>query len=120
MLAAVRDVTSQGLILISNILAGFLSLVYFLVFFCLMPYHAVVVSKSKILMWIQIAVSCLFIGVILYYVLDIPEGENGAVIGEMLFYFPFLCFISQVTIFCTYWLFSKLINYLKKFTTHEA
>lgn len=110
----------QGLILISNILSGFLSLVYFLVFFCLMPYHAVVVSKSKILMWIQIVISCLFVGVIFYYVLDIPEGENGTVIVGMLFFIPFFCFLSQVAMFCAYWLFSKLVNYLKRFTTHET
>ncbi len=78
-----------------------------------MPYHAVVVSKSKFLMGIQVLISCLWLCLILVYFIDIPEGENGFVIVGMLFFIPFACLLSQVVMFCIFWMLKQTINYFR-------
>jgi len=79
-----------------------------------MPYHALVVSKSRALMVIQILVSLLWLSLIAYYILDIPEGENGFVIVGMLFSIPIFCLISQSLLFAIHWLISKIARHFKE------
>ena len=76
----------------------------------MMPYHAKVVAKSKILIWWQIAVSVFWAYLIFYdYMADIPEGENGSVIIGMFMVYPFLCIISQTIFFVLYYIASKIL-----------
>lgn len=79
-----------------------------------MPYHALVVSKSKLLLYTQGLISCLWVVLIFVYLSDIPEGENGSVIVGMLFFIPFACFLSQIGLFCIHWLFAKVVNYFRE------
>ena len=74
-----------------------------------MPYHAKLVSNSTKLMWTQVAVAAIFAFQIFYsYVSEIPEGENGSVIIGMFVVIPFVCFLSQVSVFVVHYILRKL------------
>ncbi len=79
-----------------------------------MPYHARVVSKSKKLMWWQLAVSAIWIWLVLYeYFTVIPDGESGSVIVGMFVFIPFICLLSQVVFFVLHYLSCGIIKRLK-------
>ena len=71
-------------------------LLYYLVGFALMPYHAWRKSKSIILTCVQIVIAVGWASMIAWYVNDIPENEHGAVIVGLLFTIPIFCLISQL------------------------
>tara|TARA_B110001452_G_C14914000_1_gene319500 strand:+ start:219 stop:539 length:321 start_codon:yes stop_codon:yes gene_type:complete len=89
------------------------------IFYCLfcfgmMPYHAKVVSKSKILVWSQVVISLFWAYLVFYdYITDIPQDENGSVIVGMFMVYPFLCFISQVLLFVLHYVASKIVSKYK-------
>ena len=89
------------------------------IFYCLfcfgmMPYHAKVVSRSKLLIWCQIVISFLWAYLIFYeYMTEIPQGENGSVIVGMFIVFPFICFLSQVIFFVLHYIVAKIVCWYK-------
>lgn len=79
-----------------------------------MPYHARVVSKSRKLMWWQLAVSVCWAWLIFHeYFTEIPEGENGSVIVGMFVFIPFICLLSQVVFFVVHYTGCGLFNWCK-------
>ncbi|AQP99092.1 hypothetical protein B0W48_04295 [Pseudoalteromonas aliena] len=78
-----------------SILSGVIFLGYYFVGFVLMPYLAWRKYRSLSFTCIQSLISCFWASMIVLYVFNIPEGENGFVIVGMFFTIPIFSLFTQ-------------------------